>query len=128
MRTEGTTTATHRFVNLNVGDHKVVRVNALKFRVGLAVLEETEKELSRLFRPATDRHLPGIALRLALHTDLVAAERHNLLLLDNVLKELLRTLKGHPLDRCARFMGVLEMNTQVASFRLHGCGTKSDAC
>lgn len=121
MRTESPTATAHRFVDLDVVDAERISVKAADFGVALRILQKPKHEDARLLRPPPHRHFPVAALRLAFHPDLEPLEGHDLPLLHHCLEILLRTLQSHPLDRCPNLMRVLEMHTEIAAARFHGC-------
>lgn len=118
VSTESPTASANGLVHLYVVNHKSVRVNAPNLGVALGIFHHGKQVLARLLRPPTDRNLPVAALRLALDTDAESLERYDLLLINNGLQILLRTLQAHSLNRGANFMSVLEVNAKVLSASL----------
>lgn len=108
------------FVHLHVGHNKLVRLEALDLSVGLCVLEQAQKELAALLRPATDGSRDVLALRVTLHAKLEADKRNDLFLVDDILEILLGARQGHVLDRSSGLSRVLKVNTQIAPARLRG--------
>jgi len=122
--TVGTVSATTALRSAVDGDHldgQVVGVEALGFGVGLGVLEHVKDNLDRLDRPATlaSRDVELLGLRLATTATVVAKERDDLLLLEDILEIDLGLLDVPALDGLADIVGVLVTSAQV---RAHSLG------
>lgn len=85
--------------------------------VGLSVLQNIEDIAGRLLRPGTTDPLPCLALSMARDVALVDAERHDLLLSNDVLEILLSTSEGHASDSGSSLDGVLLVRSQNPTVR-----------
>jgi len=111
-------------VHLDVGDDKVVDVEAFVVGVGLSVLQEREKEFGGLLGPTTLRtgSVPSLGLSVATGTTHVTSEWDDLLQLGDVLKESGGALERHVSDRSGGFARVLVVHAQVSATGLDGLG------
>merc|ERR1712096_503052 len=108
MGTVGTATLLGGTVDLDVGDDKALRVEALGFGVRFGVLKKVEEEAARLLRVATLGASVLLGLGVTANTTGEALERDDVLMGDNVLKVGLSPGKGLSLEDVCGFTGVLE--------------------
>lgn len=102
-------------VDLDVLDNEGTGVEALGVGVGLGVLEEGEKVLSRLYGPASAGDTKLLALGSAAGTAGVAAHGDSLVVALDVLEELKSTLELPAVDGLGGLAGVLERDTEVGT-------------
>jgi hypothetical protein len=103
-------TATHLggLVDLDVGDNKLLNVHGVGVGVSLGVLEEIEKELAGLKRPATLGDTVLLGLGSTTDTTVVAGEGDDVLVSDDVLEVELSLLEVHAGDSSGGLTGVLK--------------------
>jgi hypothetical protein len=102
-------------VDLDVLDDQVVGVQSLVLGVGLCVLQQVEKELARLGRPAALGGAVNLGLSVSAYTSHESSEGNDFLLCDDILEILGGSVEGHLLDGLGRLTGVLEVNPEVGS-------------
>lgn len=116
--TEGTVSSAATeggLVDLDVGNDKVLDVEALGVGVGLGVLEELSNELNGLNGPAGVSGAELFALRGAADVTVVLAEGNGALLLRNSGKVLQSSLEVLTSNGLSGGLGVLKADTEVGS-------------
>lgn len=89
-------------------DDQSVNVQAFVVGVGFSVLQQLEKEVSRLLWPATNGGSPLFGLGSAADATVEATEWNAFLELRDVLQEALSAAEGHTFDGKRRLASVLQ--------------------
>jgi len=107
----GASTHLWRTIHLNVLNDKMIRVQTLKLRIALGVLEHLKQKFGALFRPTTLRCSPMLGLRASSYTAGKSSEWHTLFVRNDVLKKCNSATQVHTFQRHGRLACILEMNS-----------------
>jgi len=123
VSTESSATLSGGLVDNNVGDEKLLSVQALDLSVALSVLQQVNNEVGRLNGPTGLCGLERLGLSSAANTTVVAAEGNGLLVLLDVTEVRESLAQLHASDSSSYFTSVLEMNTEIRTSGLGRLGS-----
>ena len=116
--TVGSAAARDGSLNNDVADNAVVNVQLLRLSVGTEVDQKLTNALDGLLGPATLASLESLALSVTADTTVVASERNDLSVLENVVHVLDRLLQFPALDAASHIVSVLVVGAKVTNSAL----------
>jgi len=102
-------------IHLDVRNEHLLRVQVLRVRIALSILQKIQKETARLLRPSALRNTILLGLGVSAHASLVHAERNGVLVSQHVPQVLLRLAESHAFDCSSSLPRVLVMHSQSRS-------------
>ena len=113
VSTVGSSTTRDGSLDNDVADNTVVNVELGRLSVGAKVDQELAHALNGLLGPATLASLESLALSVTADTTVVASERNDLSVLENVVHVLDRLLQFPALDAASHIVSVLVVGAKV---------------
>ena len=104
-----------RLIDLNMPHHQIPRIQALRIRIRLRILQQPQQKLGRLLGPARLAHAELLALRGAPRGTGIAAHGHGFLVLEHVAQVGEGAVEFPAVDGLGGFAGVFEGDAEVGA-------------
>lgn len=104
-----------RLIDLNMPHHQIPRIQPLRIRIRLRILQQPQQELRRLLGPARLAHAKLFPLGGAPRRTRIAAHGHGFLVLEHVAQVGEGAVELPAVDGLGRFAGVLEGDPEVGA-------------
>lgn len=104
-----------RLIDLNMPHHQIPRIQPLRIRIRLRILQQAQQEFGRLLGPARLAHAELLALRGAPRGSGVAAHGHGFLVLEHVAQVGEGAVELPAVDGLRGFAGVFEGDAEVGA-------------